>query len=243
MTSESPLSLPAKGALPLILAVEEDPSFAVVLKPILERGGFQVSILDSTQDLFAQTKSRQPYLILINAALENKAALELCRSLKSSAYTSAIPVILLSTEQTDENTQLQGFAEGADDYLVKPVSDELFEAKLYAVLRRYSPVLEAPGSLHAEGLTMDLRSRKLSVHEEIVSVTRKEFDLLATFLRKRGQVVYTSYLYHTVWGYGESVPVDSHTVNVHVSSLRNKLGSELGKKIVNLPGLGYRFEG
>ena len=55
-------------------------------------------------------------------------------------------------------------------------------------------------------------------------------------------MVYTTYLYHTVWGYGESVPVDSHTVKVHVSSLRSKLGPELGKKIVNLPGLGYRLD-
>ena len=232
----------AKSGKPLVLAVESDPSFAVSLKPLLEKSGYQVSMLDTPGDLIAQAKSRQPFLILMNTSLEGANAFELCRELKSSPYTRSIPVILLSTEQTDESFQLQGFSEGADDFLVKPVSEDLFEARLRAVLQRYSYLAEDPGSLHADGLMLDLRSRKLLVDDKPVAVTRKEFDLLATFLRKRGQLVYTTYLYHSVWGYGESVPVDSHTVKVHVSSLRNKLGPDLGKKIVNLPGLGYRFD-
>jgi DNA-binding response OmpR family regulator len=76
-------------------------------------------------------------------------------------------------------------------------------------------------------------------------LTRKEFDLLNMLLRRRGTVVYTTQLYHTVWGHagqGAGAPVDAHTVKVHVSSLRGKLGRELGRKIVNLPGLGYRFD-
>ncbi len=244
MTSEStnPAPFQAKSAGQLILVVEEDPSFAVALKPQIEHIGFQVSVLDRPEDTFTQAKSRQPYLILMNAALESADALKLCREIKSNSYTSSIPLVLLSTVQTDEDSQLQGFMAGADDYLVKPVSDELFESKLRAVLRRYSTQAETPGSLQVEGLLLDLRSRKLQVNGNVVAVTRKEFDLLAAFLRRRNQVVYTSYLYHTVWGYGESVPVDSHTVKVHVSSLRSKLGTEIGRKIVNLPGLGYRFD-
>lgn len=238
----APATRISKNAAQLILVVEEDPSFAVSLKSLVERMGFQVSVLDEPDGAFEQARSRQPYLILMNTSLPSANALELCREIKSNSYTSSIPLVLLSTEQTDEDSQLQGFVAGADDYLVKPVSDDLFEARLRAVLRRYSTLAETPGSLQADGIAMDLRSRVLNVNGATVPVTRKEFDLLATFLRRRNQVVYTSYLYHTVWGYGESVPVDSHTVKVHISSLRHKLGEELGRKIVNLPGLGYRFD-
>ena len=117
----APTTRISRNAAQLILVVEEDPSFAVSLKPIVERMGFQVSILDEPAGTFEQAKSRQPYLILMNTRLAEANALELCREIKSNSYTSSIPVVLLSTEQTDEDSQLQGFAEGADDYLVKPV--------------------------------------------------------------------------------------------------------------------------
>ncbi len=225
----------------LVLMVEPDPSFAKILRPLIETNGFQVTIV-APGDLLVQTKARQPYLILLNLGNDGS-ALTLCAELKSSPYTSSIPVVLLSRGLADEETELQGYSQGADDYIVQPASEELLRARIRASLRRYSPPADLPDAdLQMEGLILDLRARKVFVNSAPVALTRKEFDLLVTFLRRRGQVVYTTHLYHTVWGYGESAPVDSHTVKVHVSSLRSKLGPELGKKIVNLPGLGYRLD-
>ncbi len=243
MADNLPTHAPAPQGLGRpILVVEDNPLFAKTLKAVLEGDGFQVSLVDGAEEVFTQAKARQPHIILMDVVLGNASGFKLCQELKASPYTSAIPIILLSGALTDEEFQIQGFGEGADDYLVKPISNELLLAKVKAVLRRYSSPEELADVLKAEGLALDVRSRKVFVNANPVALTRKEFDLLTALLRKRGQVVYTTHLYHTVWGYGESAPVDSHTVKVHVSSLRSKLGAELGKKIVNLPGLGYRFD-
>jgi two-component system alkaline phosphatase synthesis response regulator PhoP len=226
----------------MILVVEDNPLFSKTLKAVLDLEGFQVSIVDVPGDVVVHAKSKQPRLILMDVVLGDVSGITLCQDLKASPYTSSIPIILLSGALTDEEFQLQGFEEGADDYLLKPISNELLVAKVKAVLKRYSSPEELADQLKAENLALDVKARKVYVNGNAVALTRKEFDLLTALLRKRGQVVYTTHLYHTVWGYGEAVPVDSHTVKVHVSSLRSKLGPDLGRKIVNLPGLGYRFD-
>ena len=244
MTVEPNSTSPSQpqGAGRPVLVVEDNALFAKTLRAVLEGDGFQVSVTDVPDDVIAQAKARQPHIILMDVVLGKASGIKLCQELKASPYTSAIPIILLSGALTDEEFQLQGFEEGADDYLVKPISNVLLLAKVRAVLRRYSSPEELADVLKAEGLALDVRSRKVFVNGNAVPLTRKEFDLLTALLRKRSQVVYTTHLYHTVWGYGEAAPVDSHTVKVHVSSLRSKLGADLGRKIVNLPGLGYRFD-
>jgi len=234
-------SFQPKSAKKLVLMVEPDPNFAKIIRPLIESNGFLVTIV-APDDLLGQAKARQPYLILLNLGRDDS-GLKLCAELKASPYTSAIPVAVLSRGLADETAELQAFAQGADDYIVQPASEELLRARIRGALRRYSPPADLPEeSLQLEGMKLDLRSRKVFVNNVPVALTRKEFDLLVTFLRRRGQVVYTTHLYHTVWGYGESAPVDSHTVKVHVSSLRTKLGPEIGKRIVNLPGIGYRID-
>jgi DNA-binding response OmpR family regulator len=225
-----------------ILIVEDNPSFRKMVKVVLEEEKFIVIAAEDLNDVLNLAKTHQPNLILMDVVLGEQSGIVLTQKLKAQPYTSSIPVILLSGAQTDEEFQLQGFEEGADDYILKPISNELLVAKVRAVLRRYASAEELADVLQAEGLALDVKARKVLVSGQPIALTRKEFDLLTALLRKRGQVVYTTQLYHTVWGYGASAPVDSHTVKVHVSSLRSKLGPDLGKKIVNVPGLGYRFE-
>jgi DNA-binding response OmpR family regulator len=227
------------------LLVGRDSDLSTGLRDILEKNGFQVLALESAEDALTRAKARQPYLIFLDAAqLEPQHAepSRVIEELKSSPYTHAIPLIVVSSSSAGEEPQLRAFRQGADDYLARPESDDLFQARVRAVTRRYLPPEDLADELTADNLVLDLRSRKVTVGGSPVALTRKEFDLLNTLLRKRGIVVYTTHLYHTVWGYGDSAPVDSHTVKVHVSSLRSKLGPELGRKIVNLPGLGYRFD-
>jgi DNA-binding response OmpR family regulator len=225
-----------------ILIVEDNPSFRKMVTAVFEKEEFVVIAAEDPKDTLNLAKTHQPDLILMDVDLGETSGIELCQRLKDQPYTTSLPIILLSGAQTDEEFQLQGFEEGADDYLLKPISNELLVAKVRAVLRRYASAEELADVLKAEGLALDVKSRKVMVKDQPVALTRKEFDLLNALLRERGQVIYTTQLYHTVWGYGASAPVDSHTVKVHVSSLRSKLGPELAKKIVNVPGLGYRFE-
>lgn len=228
------------------LLIARQTAFSTEIKGYLEEFGCQVAEADSTRDMLSLIKSRQPYLVLLDAGGLPPAVEEglsrVVENLKNNPYTGSVPVVIVSASSVSEESQLELFRQGADDYLVRPASAELFRVRLRAVCRRYSPVDEQADALRAEDLVLDAKARKVTVDGSPVALTRKEFDLLNTLLRKRGVVVYTAHLYHTVWGYGESAPVDSHTVKVHISSLRGKLGPRLGGKIVNLPSLGYRFE-
>lgn len=224
-----------------VLLVEPDPDFSKILISCFEENGYGI-LVATPGELFSQAKEWQPAIIFLNAG-GNDSTLSLCKELKTSPYTLSIPLVLVSFDSSDEESEIKGFALGADEYLHRPSSELLLKARIRLLLHRHSLAAEIPVmTLSADGLVLDLKSRKVYMNETEVALTRKEFDLLATLLRMRGEVVYITRLYHTVWNYGESVPVDSHTVKVHVSSLRGKLGPELAKKIVNLPGLGYRFD-
>jgi DNA-binding response OmpR family regulator len=226
----------------VILIVEDNPSFRKLLQTLLENDGFRVLTVEDPLEVLQMAKTRQPDLILMDVALGNASGITLCRKLKAQPETGFLPVVLLSGAMTDEEFQLQGFEEGADDYVLKPISNELLLAKIRAALRRRASDKNAYGTLQSEGLALDTKARKALVNGRHVPLTRKEFDLLAALLKRKGQVVYTAQLHQTVWDYGASTPVDSHTVKVHVSSLRGKLGPDIGRQIVSVPGLGYRFE-
>src|SRR4051812_16050527 len=163
-----------QGTGRLVLMAEPDPGFAKALRAFVEGNGFQVSIV-ATDDLLSQAKARQPYLILMDVDPEGN-ALKLCAELKSSPYTGSIPVALLSRALADEEAELQGFPEGGDDSCVHPASEELLRARIRSALRRYAPPNEnLDANLQVEGLTMDVRSRKVYVNSVPVALTRKEF--------------------------------------------------------------------
>ncbi len=234
-----------KGMGGVIMMVSSDTGLLEAARECLESASIQLNVPESTADAPTRAKVRQPLFIVLDADKQNAVASDgslLLETLKSSPYTAVIPVVVLASAGTTEEAQLDLFKRGADEVIVKPENPELLKKRLSLLGMRYGTTDAAPEALLAEGLMVDLRSRKVNVNGNPVTLTRKEFDLLNMLLRKRGLVAYTTHLYHTVWGYGDSSPVDSHTVKVHISSLRSKLGPELGRKIVNLPGLGYRFD-
>jgi DNA-binding response OmpR family regulator len=196
----------------------------------------------------ARAKALQPSLILLDleaADTSNEDGFRVLESLRTGSYTAALPVLVVLPAGAGEDAQLAAFRRGVDDCFARPHDAALLEARLRAAVRRACPVVSTPENLIVGAVNVDLAARKVSVNGAPVVLTRKEFDLLNMLLRHRGTVVYTTQLYHTIWGHGAqngSIPVDAHTVKVHVSSLRGKLGRDLGRKIVNLPGLGYRFD-
>jgi len=226
------------------MLVSGDAGFLETARECLETATVHLNIPDSAADAPTRAKVRQPLLIILDNqqdAVVSDGSL-LLEALKSSPYTAAIPLVVLAAVGTTEETQLDLFTRGADEVIVRPEHPALLRRKLTRLGAHYALTETVPDTLHADGLVIDLRARKVTVNGTPTALTRKEFDLLNMLLRKRGLVAYTTHLYHTVWGYGDSAPVDSHTVKVHISSLRSKLGPELGRKIVNLPGLGYRFD-
>jgi DNA-binding response OmpR family regulator len=225
-----------------ILLVEDDPTFAKYVATVLRQERYRVMVADEAEEAFLTAADAAPDLILLDVVLHGSDGFTLCRRLKEDKRTAGIPVIMISGRRLDEEDQLEGLGLGADDYLIKPVSGKLLVGKVRAVLRRYAASGEGD-LLKAGELTLDVSSWTATVDGKPVDLTRKEFDLLATLLRKRGRMLSPAYLLETVWGYDPAVYDDTRTVKVHISSLRAKLGKKLGDQIVNVPGVGYRFVG
>lgn len=225
-----------------LLVIDDQPDNLSVYKGILQNEGFSVLIANSANEALLASVDSRPDLILLDVSMPDMDGIALCRRFKGDSRTSSIPVILMSGVHKGEADQTEGIEEGADDYIPKPFSAGLLAAKVRAVLRRYAATTELEETLKTEGLVLDVSARTVTVKGQRIALTRKEFDLLTTFLRKPGKVLSVFYLLETVWSYDPADYNDPHTVEVHISSLRKKLGKKMGGKIVSVPGLGYRFD-
>ena len=225
-----------------ILLVDDEEDNRRVYGDILAAEGYSVKRASSGKEAFSLAVESPPDLVLSDVSMADGDGLELLTRLRAEKKLSRVPVILMSGVRKDSDDQADGLELGADDYLPKPVAPALLRAKIAAVLRRFGSTEELGDVLKAQGLALDVSARTATVGGKRVALTRKEFDLLTTFLRKPGRVLSIPYLLEVVWGYDPADYSDPHTVGVHVSTLRKKIGAKLGERIVALPGLGYRFD-
>jgi len=225
-----------------MLLVDDEPDACRLLKPFLEKAGHTVLTSNSGREALLAALDSQPDIVIADVQMPGMDGFELCRRLRADRRTAAIPLVLVSGSSKAEVDQLEGFHLGADDYVLKPFVPSLLLAKVEAVLRRYATAAEVEEVLKADGAVLDVQARTVKLGKNRVSLTRKEFDLLTLFLRKRGRVLTSKFLLESVWGYDLADYNNPHTVTVHLSSLRQKLGPRLGRRIVTVPGSGYRFE-
>jgi two-component system, OmpR family, alkaline phosphatase synthesis response regulator PhoP len=194
------------------------------------------------QEAFNYLDEHKVDLVLSDVVLAEDDGVSLCRKLHERPETAHIPVVLISGRRIEEGDQVEGLHAGADDYLLKPVSGKVLVAKIHSVLRRYKAPTDLAEALKAHDLSLDVRARVATVKGKRIALTRKEFDLLTLFLQKPGQMLTSAYLLERVWGLDPSADVDTRTLTVHISSLRGKLGGDLGRRIATLPREGYRFD-
>lgn len=227
---------------PKILVVDDDAGVRGVIKKYLSGKDYSVVMTDNGSEALLLVRESRPDLVLADAQMPGLDGHALCRVLKKEGARST-PVILMSGALIQEKHVLAGFEGGADDYLVKPLSLPILEARIRAVLTRYSAPSQMEAKLKKCGLELDPAGRTATVEGKPVSLTRKEFDLLATLIGRSGRVLSVNYLLETVWGYDPADYNDPGTVEVHISHLRKKLGARLAKRLVNVLGHGYKFEG
>lgn len=226
-----------------ILVVDDDKSIIGLVRKYLTSVGFSVVVTDSGSEGLMLVRESRPDLILVDSNMPGLDGHAVCRILKKEAATQSIPVMIMSGALISDTDVLSGFSGGADDYVVKPFSLPVLAARIEAVLRRYkldSPKAEA--KLRKAGIELDPAGRTVKLAGKAVSLTRKEFDLLAALLEKSGRALSVPYLLETVWGYDPADYNDPGTVEVHISHLRTKLGPRMAKRIINLTGHGYKFE-
>jgi DNA-binding response OmpR family regulator len=224
-----------------ILIVDDEKDFLTIYREFLEKEGFTVVTAACSRDGLLAAVDSHPDVIVCDVSMPGGDGVELCRALKADRRTQPMPVILMSGVHKKLQEQIHGIELGADDYLPKPFSPSLLATKVRALLRRRAPE-EAAAPLRSHGLVLDQDARLATLKGRRLPLTRKEFDLLTLFVTRPGHVMSAQYLLETVWGYDLADYNDPHTVGVHVSSLRKKLGPPLAGRIVAVPALGYRFD-
>ncbi len=229
-----------------ILVVEDEPALQAAVGYNLRREGHRVLAAADGPAALALMAER-PDLVILDLMLPGIDGFEVCRRIRQQ---SSVPIIIL-TARTDEVDRVVGLELGADDYLTKPFSMRELVARVKALLRRRELILaelQARAGTDDERLVADDLEINLTRHTVTragvpVSLTPKEFDLLAFLVRHRGRVFSAERLLAEVWGYAN--PVDPRTVAVHIRSLRAKLEDDPSRpvRIETVRGVGYRFAG
>ena len=221
----------------MIYCVEDDASIRELMLYTLRVSGFEAEGFETGDALLAALSDHTPQLILLDIMLPGMDGMEILRQLRASPSTASIPVIMASAKGT-EYDKVKGLDNGADDYLAKPFGMMEMISRIRAVLRRTSP--KAAESLIRCGLLeMDTTAHTVSADSCRISLTLKEYDLLELFLRHPGRVYTRDQLLEAVWGI--DYLGETRTVDVHIGTLRTKLG-RCGEYIRTVRGVGYRLE-
>ena len=221
----------------MIFCVEDDDSIRELMVYALTSSGFQAAGFADGPSFWQAMEKGRPELILLDIMLPGEDGVSILRRLRAAAETESLPVIM-ATAKGAEYDKVRGLDSGADDYLVKPFGMLEMVSRVKAVLRRSLPREQAP-LLRCGEIAVDRARHLVTVQNAAVSLTLKEFELLCLFMENPGLVFTRDQLLRSVWG-AEFVG-ESRTVDVHIGTLRTKLG-QAGKCIGTVRGVGYKME-
>lgn len=221
----------------MIYCVEDDEGIRNMLVYTLRVSGFEAEGFPDGAAFFQALDRQKPRLVMLDIMLPGMDGLEILRRLRAQADTADIPVILATARGT-EYDKVTGLELGADDYLAKPFGMLEMLSRVKAVLRR-TDRRETEGVLRLGRLEMEPERHTVTAMGQKVQLTLKEFALLQLFLENPGRVYTRDQLLSSVWG--SEYAGETRTVDVHVGTLRSKLG-ECGEYIRTVRGVGYRME-
>lgn len=222
----------------MIYCVEDERNIRELIVYTLETSGFQTRGFSSGAELFQELALEKPELILLDIMLPGEDGLEILKKLKTSTNTKEIPVIMV-TARGAEYDKVLGLDSGADDYISKPFGMMEFVARVRALLRR-SQTASGSRKLEIANLEMDVDKHEVIADGQGITLTLKEFQLLRYLLENQGIVLSRDQLLEHIWGY--DFDGETRTVDVHIRTLRQKLGS-CGELVETVRGVGYRIGG
>jgi two-component system, OmpR family, response regulator RegX3 len=222
-----------------ILIVEDEESLADSVRYNLEREGFAVTVASDGRRALERFRAEQPTLVILDLMLPEVSGLDLCRAIRAE---SDVPIIMV-TAKDSEADKVAGLELGADDYVTKPFSVRELVSRVRALLRRANLGSEGARDDVLDGglIRMDVVRHEVSVAGEPMAFPPKEFELLETFLRRKGRLLTRDFLIEEVWGtdyFG-----DTKTLDVHVKRLRKKIEEDPHdpSHLLTVRGLGYKF--
>ncbi len=220
-----------------ILIVDDEEPIRQLASMYLVKEGFTVDTAADGRAALSRINALKPDLVILDLMLPELDGWTVCRELRRSPQTESLPIVML-TARDDVIDRVLGLELGADDYLTKPFSPRELVARVRAVLRRSLHTPTSTKTIRAGDVTVNLERREAHVGEQALQLRAKEFDLLAAFTEKPGTVFTRDALLNRVWGYEHEI--DTRTVDVHVSALREHLHGA-ASTIETVWGVGYKF--
>ena len=222
----------------MVYILEDDASIRKLVVYTLNSQGMEAEGFERPSQFWRALGEKKPDLLLLDIMLPEEDGLQVLSRLRSDPATRKLPVLMLTAKSTEYDKVL-GLDQGADDYIAKPFGMMELMARIRAALRHAYPE-EEKGTCQVGKLFVDTKRHIVRAGDREVTLTLKEFQLLALLMERRGTVFTRDQLLNTIWGY--EFDGASRTVDVHIRTLRQKLG-ECGSYIETVRGVGYKISG
>lgn len=223
--------------LAMIYCVEDDDNIRELVVYTLESTGLEAKGFAEGRSFLEALAFDTPELVLLDIMLPGEDGMQILRRLKSSSKTKDIPVIMVTAKGT-EYDKVIGLDSGADDYVTKPFGMMELVSRIKAVLRRTGRIKTDTSELEINGVKIDLKKHEVTADGKTIVLTLKEFELLEKLMKNQNIVLTRDQLLTDIWGY--DFDGETRTVDVHIRTLRQKLG-EYGSMIETIRGVGYRI--
>jgi len=225
----------------LVLVIDDEKDLLELVRYNLEKEGYRIRTAEDGEAGLEASERELPDIVVVDLMLPGIDGLEVCRRLRADQRTAHVPIVML-TAKSAETDRVVGLEMGADDYITKPFSPRELAARIKAILRRVSQQqapLPQSKIIRYGGLTIDHDRHDVRCGEESIELTATEFRLLQMLARYPGRVYSRSELIEGALG--KDIAVIDRTIDVHITSLRRKLG-DYGDRVETVRGFGYRFQ-
>jgi two-component system alkaline phosphatase synthesis response regulator PhoP len=219
---------------PIILVADDEKDILEILQYQLEKNGFKVYTANHGNDAIEKAKKLNPNLIILDIMMPYKTGIEVCKQLRELLAFKETPIVLL-TALNDEITHVKGLDVGADDFISKPVSNQILLSRINALLRRTQKSTELK-TLTIGEITINTHNYSVTVNNQEIVLAKKEFELLHLLASNPKKVFLRNEILQQVWG--QDVIVGDRTIDVHIRKIRQKLNIDC---ISTLKGIGYKF--
>lgn len=216
------------------MIADDEPDIVEILKYNLIREGYQVSTASNGDEAIERAKETDPDLVVLDIMMPRKTGVEVCQVLRAQPQFKDTLIMFL-TALNDDATQIKGLATGADDYISKPISTNVFLSKVQSLLRRIKK--SEFGRVEINGMVIDPERFIVDFNGAEFTLAKKEFELLHLLATKPGRVFLRNEILNQVWG--SDVIVGDRTIDVHIRKIRQKLGVDC---ITTVKGVGYKFD-
>lgn len=223
----------------MIYIVEDDENIRNLVQVALEGSGYETAAFETAEEALGALKVKEPQLAIFDLMLPGMDGMEAIRKIRAREQWKKLPVLVL-TAKDKEYDKVAGLDGGADDYMTKPFSVLELLARVRSLLRRTEEEMkETAKRLEFGPVTLDMAAREVKVNQKEAVLTYKEYELLAYLVENRNRVVSRDELLDKLWDW--RADVETRTLDIHIKTLRQKLGEEGGRYIKTVRSVGYRF--